>query len=111
MPSPNPQTPGSPEFDAHQQNGGDGNRLGGGLARWIVKIAQSWVTRQALKMAAAASTIVCGYLVGNLHLSEDKATTIAAGAAALITGGVELALSYLNMKLAPKALPVDPTDT
>lgn len=97
-----------------RQNAGGPHRLESGMARMVIRAAQSWVTRQGLKLAAATSAMVFAYLHGRYDLHDDTALQIAAGAGAVVTGILEISLSFLNMKLAPKAEPVEeqtPTNT
>jgi len=73
----------------------------------LVKFAKTWWARQSLKVAAgvsAAATValtkvqvtVDGKLVD--PLSADNEAAIAAGAAALVLGAVEMGLSWLAAK-------------
>lgn len=77
----------------------------------IVKVAKSWWARQALKFttyvsgAAAVMLAKVQVTVGGAvidPLSQENELAIAAGAAALATGLVELALSALAAKDAKK---------
>lgn len=106
MPSPNPYVPGTPSYEAHKANGGDGDRLSHGMQDWILGLAKRWIQRLGLKLTAVVCAMVYGYLHGKYDLSDETVGTIAAGAGALITGVSELILSYINMKNAKKALPL-----
>lgn len=90
-----------------KQNDGDHNRIDIPLARKVIDFAQSWLRRLSLKMTAAAATAVSAYVFGKWGFSQDNSVAVGAGVAAILSGGVEIALSYLNMKLAPKAQPVE----
>lgn len=107
MSSPNPLTPGNLEFDAIKANAGDSDRLGHGMREWILGLVKRWIQRLGLKLAAAACTFAYGYLHGRYDLTDETVGTIAAGAGALVAGLSEIILSYINMKTAKKALPVE----
>lgn len=67
----------------------------------IVSTQKGWVIRQALKGAAAASSIVSAWLLAKGY-SADQTLAISAGISALAAGGAEIALSFVASKIAAK---------
>lgn len=82
------------------------------MKKLALKLARTWWARQALKVTAAVSTAATVALSkiqlttdGTVidPLNADNEAAIAAGAAALVVGGIEMALSWLAAKDSQEA--------
>jgi hypothetical protein len=76
------------------------------LEQRVLNWGRSWLMRQVLKLIAAVCTIVTAYLHGK-GFDDDTITKITVGIAAAITGGSEILWSFIQMRFAKKALPVN----
>lgn len=115
MPSPNPQIPGSPEFDAHRQNEENPNS---DLLRWIgprlvdalLPVARSLALKFAIRWATIGGTAL-------IALAEKTGFALEVSDAVKVTGAVVLLAGFLvdclvslvsqKVRPIPKALPVD----